>query len=244
MAWWRGGVVFSPGMMAFTGRIGDASAHAHAAVQVLFVAGGRLTLTDSDGRTAVADAAIIPPGVGHEIRADACTSGFVAFLDPHSMAAHAALSRLAGLAADRASSWVTAATPRQPAYSLDPSPAERRRGHPMVAEALRVAIDRPGGPPTLAELAARLGISSSRLSHVFVAEMGLPYAAWRRWIRLQLGFAVVREGGSLTEAAHTAGFADSPHLTRTCRALIGLTPTEALIATGWRPPPVRRDQVS
>lgn len=244
MTWWRGGVVSSPGMMVFTGRIGDASAHAHAAVQVLFVADGRLTLTDSDGRTAVADAAIIPPGVGHEVRAEAGTSGFVAFLDPHGMTAHAALSRLAGLPADRATSWVTAAMPHPPTHPLDPSPAGRRRKHPAVAEALRLANSLPGGPPTLAELAARLGISSSRLSHVFVAEIGLPYAAWRRWTRLQLGFAVVREGGSLTRAAHTAGFADSAHLTRTCRALLGLTPTEALIATGWRPPPVRRDQVS
>ncbi|MFC9966750.1 AraC family transcriptional regulator [Nocardia ignorata] len=56
---------------------------------------------------------------------------------------------------------------------------------------------------------------------------------------MQRGFTVVREGGSLTEAAHAAGFADSAHLTRTCRELIGITPTEALIATGWRPPPAQ-----
>ncbi len=111
MSRWRGGVVFSPGLMAFTGRIGDARAHAHAAVQVLFVARGRLTLTDSGGGTAVADAAIIPPGVGHEVHADADTSGFVAFLDPDSTTARAALRRLAGLPADQAASWVSAATP-------------------------------------------------------------------------------------------------------------------------------------
>ncbi|WP_280459865.1 AraC family transcriptional regulator [Nocardia carnea] len=235
---WRGGVVFTPGLMAFTGRIGDAAAHAHAAVQMLFVAHGVLTLTDATGRTVPAQAAIIPPGVGHQVSAEPGTTGFVAFLDPDSTTAHAAVSKLDGLPADQADSWVAAARARPPV-----APAQRRRSHPVVADALRAAADWPGGPPTLGELAARVGISGSRLSHVFTTQVGLPYAAWRRWTRLHQAFAVVREGGSLTEAAHAAGFADSAHLTRTCRELIGITPTEALIATGWRPECAGRTEV-
>ncbi|NUS43790.1 MAG: AraC family transcriptional regulator, partial [Mycobacteriaceae bacterium] len=95
MTRWQGGMVFTPGLMAFTGRIGDAAAHAHAAVQVLFVARGALTLTDAAGGTAAAQAAIIPPGVGHQVHAEPDTTGFVAFLDPDSGAAHAAVARLA-----------------------------------------------------------------------------------------------------------------------------------------------------
>ncbi|MFC8528546.1 helix-turn-helix transcriptional regulator [Nocardia sp. NPDC057227] len=232
---WRGGLVRTPGLMAFTGRIGDAAAHAHAAVQVLFVADGALTLTDTAGSSAAAQVAIIPPGVGHRVQAEPGTTGFVAFLDPDSATAHAAVSRLDGLPADRADSWVRAARPRPPDALA--APARPRRAHPAVTAALRAATEWPDGPPALGELAARVGISGSRLSHVFTAHVGLPYAAWRRWTRLHRAFTVVRDGGSLTEAAHTAGFADSAHLTRTCRELIGLTPTEALIATGWRPPP-------
>ncbi|GAB2680130.1 AraC family transcriptional regulator [Nocardia goodfellowii] len=242
VARWRGGVVFTPGLMAFTGRIGDAAAHAHAAVQVLFVARGALTLTDNAGRTVPAQAAIIPPGAGHRVHAEPGTSGFVAFLDPDSATAHAAVARLAGLPTDHAASWVAAARPRPP--MLSPAPAVRpRRAHPVLAEALRAAAEWPGGPPALGELAARVGISGSRLSHVFTAQVGLPYAAWRRWTRLHQAFEVVRAGGSLTEAAHTSGFADSAHLTRTCRELIGITPTEALIATGWRPEPAGHGEV-
>ncbi|WP_280343362.1 AraC family transcriptional regulator [Nocardia neocaledoniensis] len=237
---WRGGVVFSPGLMAFTGGIGDTAAHAHAAVQVLFVARGALTLTDAAGRTTPAQAAIIPPGVGHQVGAAPGTSGFVAFLDPDSVTARAAVARLAGLPGEHAMSWVAAARPRPPAPR---APARRQRAHPVVTEALRAAAEWPGGPPALGALAGRVGISGSRLSHVFTEHVGLPYAAWRRWSRLHLAFAVVRAGGSLTEAAHTAGFADSAHLTRTCRDLIGLTPTEALIATGWRPAPAGRGEV-
>ncbi|WP_147123999.1 helix-turn-helix transcriptional regulator, partial [Nocardia neocaledoniensis] len=132
------------------------------------------------------------------------------------------------------------ACPRPPSPG---APARRRRAHPVVTEALRTAGGWPGGPPALGELAARVGLSGSRLSHVFTEHVGLPYAAWRRWTRLHQAFAVVRAGGSLTEAAHTAGFADSAHLTRTCRDLIGITPTEALIATGWRQAPAGRGEV-
>ncbi|MBF6100534.1 helix-turn-helix domain-containing protein [Nocardia cyriacigeorgica] len=242
VARWRGGVVFTSGLIAFTGRIGDAAAHAHAAVQVLFVAHGVLTLTDAAGRTTTARAAIIPPGVGHQVSAEPGTTGFVAFLDPDSTTAHAAVSRLHGLPTDQADSWVAAARPR-PVPPIAAVPAQPRRAHPVVAEALRAAADWPGGPPPLGELGAQVGISGSRLSHVFTAQVGLPYAAWRRWTRLHQAFGVVRDGGSLTAAAHTAGFADSAHLTRTCRELIGITPTEALIATGWRPEPAGRTKV-
>lgn len=226
-----------PGLMAFTGRIGDAPAHAHAGVQVLFVARGRLTLCDAEGGEIVADLAIIPAGVAHQVRADPDTSGFVAYLDPDGLPARAALRRFAGLPTGRAESWVAAARPRPPAHPLDLPSGDVRRTHPAVADAVRIATGHQGGPPTLVELAAHVRISPSRLSHVFATEIGLPYAAWRRWTRLQLGLGVVGSGGSLTEAAHAVGFADSAHLTRTCRELMGLTPTEVLIAIGWRPDP-------
>ncbi len=230
---WRGGLAIAPGLMTFTGRIGDAAAHAHAAVQVVFVARGSLTLTDASGRSVTTDAAIIPPGIVHQVDAEPGTTGFAAYLDPESVSARAAISRLAELPADQADSWAGAAVPR-PSSPVVHAP-RARRGHPVIAEALRIASTRTGGPPKLGELAAQVGLSSSRLSHVFTAEVGLPYAAWRRWTRLRLAFDVVRDGGPLTEAAHTAGFADSAHLTRTCRELFGITPTEALIATGRRP---------
>ncbi|MGS2806603.1 AraC family transcriptional regulator [Nocardia sp. MW-W600-9] len=237
---WSGGIALTPGLMTFTGDIGDAAAHAHAAVQVLFVARGRLTLTDAAGHTTPARAAIIPPGVVHQVHTDHGTSGFLAFLDPDSVTAHAALARLDGKTRQAATSWVSVAAPAPPTPVGDPiTSVVRRSSHPVVAQALRRATDWLGGPPSLGALAADIGISASQLSHLFTAQVGLPYVAWRRWIRLRLGFAVVREGGSLTEAAHTAGFADSAHLTRTCRDLIGISPTEALIATGWRPPPAR-----
>ncbi|WP_435591624.1 helix-turn-helix domain-containing protein [Nocardia sp. bgisy118] len=237
---WLGGVVFTPGLMAFTGDIGDTAAHSHAAVQVLLVTAGEATLVDAAGRTAAAELAIIPPGVRHEVRAAPATKGFIAYLDSGSGVGRAALARLRGLPADRVTSWITAANPRttvvapQQNSAIRPSP---RSPHPVVAAALRVAAASAGGPPSLGDLAAAVAMSPSRLSHLFTEHVGLPYAAWRRWTRLHLAVGTVRAGGSLTEAAHAAGFTDSAHLTKTCRDLFGITPTEALVATGWRAPP-------
>ncbi|MEV4188993.1 helix-turn-helix domain-containing protein, partial [Streptosporangium canum] len=92
------------------------------------------------------------------------------------------------------------------------------------------------GPLLLGELAARAGVSASRLGHLFAEHLHLSYPAWRRWARLLHAIEQVRRGATLTEAAHAAGFADSAHLTRTCRAMFGITPSQALAATGWNAP--------
>ncbi|MEV0342573.1 AraC family transcriptional regulator [Nocardia sp. NPDC050713] len=236
---WLGGVLFTPGLMAFTGDIGDTAAHSHAAVQILLVTAGDVTLIDAAGRSTTAEVAIIPPGVRHEVRATPGAKGFIAYLDSADLVGRAALTRLRGLPADAAISWITSATPRTRVEAPQPHSMPRRSAHPVVTEALRVAAVSAGGPPSLGDLAAAVAMSPSRLSHLFTEHVGLPYAAWRRWTRLQLAVGTVRAGGSLTEAAHAAGFTDSAHLTKTCRDLFGITPTEALIATGWRPPPAR-----
>ncbi|MEV6320000.1 AraC family transcriptional regulator [Nocardia sp. NPDC051787] len=178
---WLGGVVFTPGLMAFTGDIGDAAAHSHGAVQVLLVTRGELTLTDGSGAVGRADLAIIPPGVRHEVRATPGTAGFLAYLDPASTAGRAAVARLAGRPADRVDSWIAAAVPTPPGPpSRAPAlPLPRRAAHPVVLAAMELADASPVGPPTLGEAARLVAMSPSRLSHLFSAEVGLPYAAWR-----------------------------------------------------------------
>src|SRR3712207_8098417 len=54
-----------------------------------------------------------------------------------------------------------------------------------------------------------------RYRHLFVAEIGLPYRGYVLWLRLGRAVDVFAAGGSLTDAAHAAGFADSAHLSRT-----------------------------
>src|SRR5690606_29408976 len=84
-------------------------------------------------------------------------------------------------------------------------------------------------PLSLADAAAVAGLSEGRMRHLFVEETGIafrPYVLWTRLNRaLELGFG----GTSWTEAAHATNFADSAHLTRTCRRMYGLAPTSMRI---------------
>ncbi|WP_067810826.1 helix-turn-helix transcriptional regulator [Actinomadura kijaniata] len=236
---WSGAARLEPGVLSFTGRLGGTAAHAHAAVQILAVTSGAVVLVDRDGQRRRATAAVIPAAVRHAVEVTGRAYGTTHYLDPAGRAASAATARVRA-AGDphQVSSWVAAAPfPVAP----DPSPGSRRAElHPAVAALVNSASPPPAGPPpldavpSLTEAAAAVGLSATRLRHLFTEQLGLPYTAWRRWVRLQRAMAAVQRGATLTRAAHEAGFTDSAHLTRVCRAMFGITPTHALHATGWR----------
>jgi AraC family transcriptional regulator len=74
-------------------------------------------------------------------------------------------------------------------------------------------------------LAAYVHLSPGRFRHLFRSEMGMSVQSYLRWRRLYTALRATSYGVSLTEAAHTAGFADSAHLTRVCRATFGIPPS-------------------
>src|SRR5204862_7430167 len=80
-------------------------------------------------------------------------------------------------------------------------------------------------PPLAPELASAVGLSAGRLIHLFTQEMGLPIRRYVLWLRLRDVMFSLAAGHSLTEAAHRAGFADSPHLSRTFRGMFGFPPS-------------------
>ncbi|MEW6737111.1 MAG: AraC family transcriptional regulator [Acidobacteriota bacterium] len=74
------------------------------------------------------------------------------------------------------------------------------------------------------QLATRIALSESRLSHLFRAQTGLPIRRYLLWLRLRDAINEIARGLSLTAAAHQAGFADAPHMTRTFRQMFGINP--------------------
>ncbi|MFI7133666.1 helix-turn-helix domain-containing protein [Nonomuraea sp. NPDC050153] len=248
---WAGAASTAPGLLAFTGAIGSAEPHAHAAVQVLLVLEGEVILTDRHGDQRRADAAIIPAGIRHELRAAPGTHGLLAYVDRAGVAVRAASARVVAEGDPAATTtWVGAVRPliAAKASRLQPDPAGlpvlcsglAENGASAAAPALPASLSRAlqmipqlmDGQLLLGEFAARVGVSASRLGHLFAEHLHLPYPAWRRWARLLHAIEAVRGGATLTEAAHGAGFADSAHLTRTFRAMFGLTPSQAMAATG------------
>jgi AraC-like DNA-binding protein len=65
-------------------------------------------------------------------------------------------------------------------------------------------------------------LSESRFSHLFVAEVGLPFRTYLLWRRLMVAVNGVAAGSPLTNAAHDAGFADSAHFSRTFLRMFGV----------------------
>ena len=97
---------------------------------------------------------------------------------------------------------------------------------PRLDQRVEAAVSLLGSGASVAEIAQKLGLSESRLSHLFSERLGTPLRAWRSWLLLRSGMLEVLSGSSFTEAAHAAGFADAAHMSRTHRKLLGLTPTQ------------------
>lgn len=98
---------------------------------------------------------------------------------------------------------------------------------PRVLKAIAHIRDHLREPISLSLIAAAVGLSPSRLRHLFVSETGVSCKAFVLWERLNVALALGFGGTSWTEAAHAANFADSAHLSRTCRRMFGLAPTAA-----------------
>lgn len=109
--------------------------------------------------------------------------------------------------------------------------------HPAVdAALLRLPSLVDEGTIDVTMLADEVGISVSRLTHVFSDEIGVPIRSYARWMRLVTAVEHLARGRSITEAAHDAGFADAPHFTRTFRSMFGLSPSEAVGLGTWLHP--------
>jgi len=107
---------------------------------------------------------------------------------------------------------------------VQPAPTDAR-----VLEAIEEIRRHIDEPILLTKLARKVGLSAGRLRHLFVAETGVSFRAFVLWERLNRALALGFGGTTWTEAAHAANFADSAHLSRTCRRMFGLAPSSARI---------------
>jgi AraC-like DNA-binding protein len=111
---------------------------------------------------------------------------------------------------------------------LAPTPHPSPGIDPRVARARAALGSAPGRRLPLAEVAATVLLSPSRLAHLLSDEMGMPARRYLLWLRLRDAVGQLTHDVSITEAAHAAGFADAAHLTRTFRRMLGFPPSAAL----------------
>ena len=97
-----------------------------------------------------------------------------------------------------------------------------------IARVIREIERRPNAFGRLQDAAALACLSPSRFRARFDAELGLPFRRYRLWRRMAAVMHTIAAGGSLTEAAHAAGFSSSAHLSSTFKRMFGLTASDLL----------------
>lgn len=108
---------------------------------------------------------------------------------------------------------------------LEESHGQRAAFDPRIARCLSTIRRHLDRPLRLAELATTVGVSQSWLAHHFTDAVGVPIRRYVLWQRLWRAMEAALNGGTLTQAAHQAGFSDSAHLSRTFRQTFGVTPS-------------------
>ena len=93
-----------------------------------------------------------------------------------------------------------------------------------IAKALAFISRNLPASVSLPQVADAVGVSPSRLRHLFVAETGATYRGYVLWLRINRAVAIAMAGKTWTDAAHEAGFTDSAHLSRTFRRVFGVSP--------------------
>jgi AraC-like DNA-binding protein len=102
-----------------------------------------------------------------------------------------------------------------PASDLDPRVAEICR---HLRKTLPERID-------VAELAGRVHLSSSRLTHLFKADTGVTLQRFLLHLKVSRALGLWRPGMSLSAVSAEAGFYDQPHLARTARTMFDALPS-------------------
>ena len=93
-----------------------------------------------------------------------------------------------------------------------------------INTALAFLRDTPQDYGSIEALSARVHLSPSRFSHLFKKVVGVPVRRYVLWLKMRRALDLAIAGDSLTTAALSAGFADSAHLSRSVRAMMGIAP--------------------
>lgn len=95
---------------------------------------------------------------------------------------------------------------------------------PRISRVIAWVRERLDSSVSLQDAANVVNLSPSRFRHLFVAQTGVSFRAYLLWARVEKAVGAAMSGQSWTAAAQEAGFADSAHLSRTCRRMFGIAP--------------------
>lgn len=98
--------------------------------------------------------------------------------------------------------------------------------HPAVARVRQIIAERPGKPPALVDLAARVGVSPNYLSSLFAREMRITLRHYADHRRIELAKQQLLDPARpMKQVAYALGFADPYHFSKVFRRVTGMSPT-------------------
>jgi len=231
LVWPAAMIVWGPGFTT--------GGHRHHCVQLVMAMRGTLLIRSrSDDAWMKCGAALVRPDATHEVDVRD-TTALIGFVDSESELGAALTQRFEGdiscISDAKVTRWREALGP-----VLTEARVERWvrtqllhqrsavRIHPGVSLVLQHLREKLGVSNnfSLKTLAGLSGLSQSRFMHVFTESTGIPLRPYILWLRLQRACCDLMAGASVTAAAHSAGFSDAAHLTRTFRRMLGMTPTD------------------
>jgi AraC family transcriptional regulator len=236
---WDGGAVF-------VGTAGVFPAHAHQAIQICLLFEGRIRLrpTDDDAWTDY-DIGIVASRQSHGMDGSRTHYGATLFVEPETREGRILTERylrdgIAGVdrapaepivlelraaALERRGRDAIVACARRLVQSLTQHTEPSVTSDERIVRAVKYINEHLSAPLTLKQVAAVAYLSPSRFRHLFAEQTGMrlrQYILWRRFVGV---WEHRMNGASLSTAAHAAGFADSAHLARTSRRMIGIPPS-------------------
>lgn len=234
---WEGASLWLMEALPESGAAKATDLHSHHAVQVTLSLGGDFELRTHEGR--IAQDAAVAPDVSHMLKAVGRIA--ILFIEPERNALFAEnvlvalpaklaaelIDRIGHAIADPRANDVSMIAAGRTLVALLAGEADAELPDIRVQKITAYLASRLDRPVSLAAAAKIAGLSAGRARHLFVEHTGLPFRTYLLWLRLMKAVGIFAGGGSLTEAAHEAGFSDSAHFSRTFRRMFGI-PAAAL----------------
>jgi AraC family transcriptional regulator len=236
---WDGGAIF-------VGTAGVLPAHAHQAIQICFLFEGRIRLRPSDeDQWLDYDLGIVPSQHTHGMDGSRTHYGATLFIEPETREGRILTERylhdgianldrapvdsivreLRAAVRERRGRAAIVALARRLVQQLTQNSEPAVTSDERIVRAVKYVNDHLSAPLTLKQVAGVAHLSPSRFRHLFAQQTGMglrQYILWRRFVSV---WEHRMNGASLSTAAHAAGFADSAHLSRTSRRMIGIPPS-------------------
>lgn len=236
---WRGRIFLDAGWILYVGPGSSPDLHAHHATQLVWTYEGHFEIS-LDTPPLERRAVLVPANAPHTLMAVDRTIALL-LVEPNGQRGvaleHLARSEVGAelsakltkvafptpnITSAEARAWVTDVLQSLGASTANTelSSVSRR----AIAYVERV-ID---GVPRVADAAASVRLSSTRLTHIFSKEVGIPFRRFVLWTRIKRAVDVFQAGNDLSTSAIAAGFSDAAHFSRTFRAMFGLSPSLVL----------------